>query len=96
MTKNRPIIITTGGTGGHVFPAQAVADELFAKNHSIHLITDKRGLKYLGGVFNEVQKTIIISTNFNQKLSNKLLNFTFLMLSSLKIMWKFLLKSQKW
>ena len=95
MSENRTIVIATGGTGGHVFPAQAVTDELFVKKYSIHLITDKRGLKYLGGAFNEVQKTIIISTNFNQKLSNKLLNFTLLILSSLKIMWKFFLKKPK-
>lgn len=40
------IVITAGGTGGHLFPAQALADELAQRNHQIVLITDERGLKW--------------------------------------------------
>ncbi|MDR2074719.1 MAG: UDP-N-acetylglucosamine--N-acetylmuramyl-(pentapeptide) pyrophosphoryl-undecaprenol N-acetylglucosamine transferase [Holosporales bacterium] len=40
------IIITAGGTGGHVFPAVSVAKELL-KKHNILFATDKRGRKYL-------------------------------------------------
>jgi UDP-N-acetylglucosamine--N-acetylmuramyl-(pentapeptide) pyrophosphoryl-undecaprenol N-acetylglucosamine transferase len=38
----RPIMIAAGGTGGHLFPAQALADELASRGHVIHLMTDRR------------------------------------------------------
>ena len=45
MTKKK-IIIATGGTGGHVFPAYSLANSLM-KNYSVLLTSDKRGLNYL-------------------------------------------------
>ncbi|MEM6847554.1 MAG: UDP-N-acetylglucosamine--N-acetylmuramyl-(pentapeptide) pyrophosphoryl-undecaprenol N-acetylglucosamine transferase [Pseudomonadota bacterium] len=35
-------LLTAGGTGGHLFPAQAVAAELSARGHAVSLITDAR------------------------------------------------------
>ena len=40
------IIISTGGTGGHVIPAQILYDYLKDKNHVI-ITSDKRGINYL-------------------------------------------------
>ncbi len=45
--KNKKILIATGGTGGHVFPAFSLAKNLLKKNLSVEILTDKRGLKYL-------------------------------------------------
>ena len=45
--NNKKIIIATGGTGGHVFPAYSLAKNLIKNDYSIEIITDKRGLKYL-------------------------------------------------
>mgnify|MGYP001145265340 CR=1 FL=1 len=45
MTKI--ILLSAGGTGGHFFPAIALAEELQKTNCKIHLITDKRCEKYL-------------------------------------------------
>ncbi len=36
-------MLTAGGTGGHIFPAIAVAEELIRRKYTISLITDKRG-----------------------------------------------------
>lgn len=44
-TKGR-IVIAAGGTGGHLFPAQALAGELIARGHTITLITDERGMRW--------------------------------------------------
>src|ERR1700709_1422638 len=37
-----PIVIAAGGTGGHFFPAEALAAELVARGHRIVLMTDAR------------------------------------------------------
>ena len=37
------VALTTGGTGGHMFPAQAVARELLGRGVEVMLITDRRG-----------------------------------------------------
>ena len=42
MASGRPIMIAAGGTGGHLFPAHALADELASRGHTIHLMTDRR------------------------------------------------------
>jgi UDP-N-acetylglucosamine--N-acetylmuramyl-(pentapeptide) pyrophosphoryl-undecaprenol N-acetylglucosamine transferase len=38
----RPIVIAAGGTGGHFFPAEALAAELILRGHRIVLMTDAR------------------------------------------------------
>jgi UDP-N-acetylglucosamine--N-acetylmuramyl-(pentapeptide) pyrophosphoryl-undecaprenol N-acetylglucosamine transferase len=40
---NGPVVIAAGGTGGHLFPAEALAHELKRRGRSIVLITDERG-----------------------------------------------------
>lgn len=38
-----PIVLASGGTGGHVFPAKALAETLAARGHAVALVTDTRG-----------------------------------------------------
>ncbi|KZK94746.1 MULTISPECIES: undecaprenyldiphospho-muramoylpentapeptide beta-N-acetylglucosaminyltransferase [unclassified Pseudovibrio] len=40
------IMLTAGGTGGHLFPAQALACELKRRGYGVELITDSRADKY--------------------------------------------------
>ena len=40
------VIIGAGGTGGHMFPAAAFADEMRARGWAIGLMSDARGLRY--------------------------------------------------
>ena len=47
------VILAAGGTGGHVFPAEALADALLRRDFRLALITDSRGQAYggtLGGL----------------------------------------------
>ena len=46
MIKKK-ILIATGGTGGHIFPAYSLANYLMNKNFSVKLTSDKRGAIYL-------------------------------------------------
>ncbi|MCY1743759.1 undecaprenyldiphospho-muramoylpentapeptide beta-N-acetylglucosaminyltransferase [Ensifer sp. SL37] len=47
MTKGI-ILLAAGGTGGHLFPAEALAHELKAMGYSVHLVTDSRAERYAG------------------------------------------------
>ncbi len=42
------IILAAGGTGGHVFPAEALAGALGARGYRLALVTDRRGEGYGG------------------------------------------------
>lgn len=45
-TEKRTIILAAGGTGGHIFPAEALAEVLRARGYRAELITDHRFHQY--------------------------------------------------
>jgi UDP-N-acetylglucosamine--N-acetylmuramyl-(pentapeptide) pyrophosphoryl-undecaprenol N-acetylglucosamine transferase len=48
MTK-KIVVIAAGGTGGHLFPAAAFAEEMFRRDWRVMLMTDARGRRYAEG-----------------------------------------------
>lgn len=47
-SQAHPIVLVAGGTGGHVFPAEALASELRALDFTLALFTDRRGEAFGG------------------------------------------------
>lgn len=41
--RQSTIVLSAGGTGGHLFPAEALARELLQRGHTVMIVTDKRG-----------------------------------------------------
>jgi UDP-N-acetylglucosamine--N-acetylmuramyl-(pentapeptide) pyrophosphoryl-undecaprenol N-acetylglucosamine transferase len=50
MARLGPVVLATGGTGGHVFPAEALAGELEARGVPFALVTDARGRQWQGAL----------------------------------------------
>jgi len=44
--SDRPILLAAGGTGGHLFPAEALSNALSARGFAVELFTDERASKY--------------------------------------------------
>ncbi len=58
------LVIAAGGTGGHMFPAQALAEAMLAKGWRVQLTTDARGARYAGGFPDAVEVIELGSATF--------------------------------
>lgn len=58
------LLIAAGGTGGHMFPAQALAETMLAKGWRVTLSTDARGARYTGGFPADVVIEQVTSSTF--------------------------------
>jgi len=79
----KKILIATGGTGGHIFPAYSLASHLMSKNFTVKLTTDERGFKYLKNYKNlsliKIPSSPLIKRNFFKfLLSILIVNFSIL------------------
>ena len=60
----RLLVIAAGGTGGHMFPAQALAEVMLARGWRVRLSTDDRGARYAGGFPQAVEIQKVASATF--------------------------------
>jgi len=58
------LLIAAGGTGGHMFPAQALAEVMLARGWRVKLSTDARGARYAGGFPTPVAVEVVASATF--------------------------------
>lgn len=58
MTARQPIALAAGGTGGHLYPAAALSDELVRRGYPVTFLTDERGAAY-GGLGNNVERLVL-------------------------------------
>lgn len=60
-SKKPLIILTAGGTGGHVYPAEALAEELSRRGCRLMLVTDQRGLNNYHGTLGKIPNRSVLS-----------------------------------
>lgn len=58
------LLMAAGGTGGHMFPAQALAEAMLARGWRVRLSTDARGARYTGGFPQSTEITEVQSATF--------------------------------
>ncbi|RKF14803.1 undecaprenyldiphospho-muramoylpentapeptide beta-N-acetylglucosaminyltransferase [Roseovarius spongiae] len=65
MSGREPLLLmAAGGTGGHMFPAQALAEVMLRRGWRVKLSTDARGARYTGGFPHTVEIEQISSATF--------------------------------
>jgi UDP-N-acetylglucosamine--N-acetylmuramyl-(pentapeptide) pyrophosphoryl-undecaprenol N-acetylglucosamine transferase len=58
------LLMAAGGTGGHMFPAQALAEAMLKRGWRVKLSTDARGARYTGGFPHSVEISQVSSATF--------------------------------
>lgn len=61
---SRLLVIAAGGTGGHMFPAQALAEAMLGRGWRVRLTTDARGARYAGGFPHATEIVEVASATF--------------------------------
>ena len=85
----KKILITTGGTGGHVIPAEIISEHL-SSNYEIIFTTDLRGNKYFKSEKNKIKLVDTPKLNINFFLPLKIIKLFFLIIDLI-----FYLKKEK-
>lgn len=80
-SKNKTIILTAGGTGGHIYPAEALAVELQKRGYKILFYTDSRGLGNYQGALSQIpSKTILSGSVVGKSIITKMISLCKVML----------------
>ncbi|MDE0880816.1 MAG: undecaprenyldiphospho-muramoylpentapeptide beta-N-acetylglucosaminyltransferase [Sphingomonas bacterium] len=63
---SRHFVLAAGGTGGHMVPAAALAEELTKRGHRVALVSDARGVRF-PGLFDGIQTHVLPAGRFQMK-----------------------------
>ncbi|ETR78850.1 UDP-diphospho-muramoylpentapeptide beta-N- acetylglucosaminyltransferase [Afipia sp. P52-10] len=67
MPETAPLILlAAGGTGGHLFPAEALGSVLMQRGYRVRLVTDERAVRY-SGLFSEGMLDVVPSETVRGK-----------------------------
>ena len=66
LSRKKPLILlAAGGTGGHLFPAQSLSEEMLARGWRVKLSTDMRGARFTSGFSDAVEIDVISASRFS-------------------------------
>lgn len=82
--SSSPIILAAGGTGGHIFPAEALAEELMARGREVILITDKRFNHFQSGLLATIPRRTIRAGGSGQGVWHKGMAATNIMIGTMR------------
>ena len=77
MDKKGVCVLSTGGTGGHVLPCNALATELNSVGWEVIIFTDTRGLQYLDQSSNEYAIEVINISSETAVFRKKLIELSY-------------------
>ena len=73
--KSKKIIFSSGGTGGHIFPAVGIIEYFLKKDYLVVLVTDLRGYQYIKNK-KEIKSFILnADTPFNKRNYKKIISY---------------------
>jgi UDP-N-acetylglucosamine--N-acetylmuramyl-(pentapeptide) pyrophosphoryl-undecaprenol N-acetylglucosamine transferase len=77
MSSSQPklIVLSAGGTGGHVFPAAALGHDLISRGYRVEWITDSRGEKFRT-IFGDIPVHVVKSGTLGSGLIGKIRGVT--------------------
>jgi len=78
--SKHPIILAAGGTGGHIFPAEALAEAMLAMGERVILVTDSRFAHFQTGALSRIEKRTIRAGTVAGKFHKKILGVAGLVL----------------
>lgn len=57
--ERSPVVLAAGGTGGHIFPAEALAEVLLKRGERVVLVTDQRFANFKSGALSQIETRTI-------------------------------------
>ena len=77
-----PILLASGGTGGHLFPARALASNLLDRGREVVFVTDRRGIDLGGGLQGVPVHTVRSAAMAGRNLTRRLTGVVDLMVGT--------------
>ena len=90
---NKKIIFSTGGTGGHIFPAVNLMKHFFNNGYKVLLVTDSRGINFMKSYSEFKSYVLNTETPTNKNFLGKISSYIKIFFSIIRAM--IILKKEK-